>query len=208
MKAREKYNFQAQNGLSLVELLVVMVVIAIVAALALMSRPAVNEQLRRQQAARELKVAFERARFDSVKRRADSSTTRAYVEIFPNSFTLRTDLNQDGTLDASDDKNYPFPSGIVADGYGFSLGSSKLVEFDRRGKASVADGSDPEFMICSGASCPTAPGNASTSHTVLVTLTGTVNLLDGGIAVPTFNNPTVDGSFGSNSNIRSIVTLP
>ena len=63
-----------QAGISLVELLVVIVIIAIVASVALMRRGSANEQFQRQNASRELKTAFERARFDSVKRRADGGS--------------------------------------------------------------------------------------------------------------------------------------
>lgn len=205
----KNYNFQAHDGLSLVELLVVVAIIALVASLALMSGGTTNKTFRRQEVAKELKVAFERARFDSVKRRADSSTTQAYVEIFPDSFTLRVDQNQDGTLNSSDDKVYTFPAGVVADGYGFSVTSSGArVNFNRRGEANVVGGGNPQFMICNGATCPTQPGDALTTNTVLVTPTGTVNLLSGGVAIPTFSNPSVDTSASSNSNIRNEVRLP
>ena len=69
--------FGEQSGLSLIELLVVMVIITIVASIALMQRGSANEQLKRQNAATQLKNAFERARFDSVKRRPDSARSIA-----------------------------------------------------------------------------------------------------------------------------------
>ena len=107
MKAYGNYNFGAQEGWSLVELLVVIVIISVVASLALMQRGNANEQFKRQNVARELKVAY------------------------------------------------------------------------------------PEFMVCNGASCPTAPGDAASNNTVLVTATGTVNILGGGVAIPTFTDPPV-----------------
>src|SRR5690606_12428047 len=74
-------------GFSFVELMVVIVIIVIVATLALMQRGSANEQFQRQNVARELKVALERARFDSVKRRA---LPPAKVEVRPDRFILTT----------------------------------------------------------------------------------------------------------------------
>lgn len=205
-KFQRSYNFRNQQGLSLVELLVVMVIIALVATLAIFHRGNANEQFTRQNVAQELKVAFERARFDSVKRRADASATYAYVELASTTFTLRVDRNQDGVLDASDDQVYPFPNGVVADGYNFSIGSGVKIEFNRRGEATVVGGvNQPQFMVCNGAICPDEPGDAATTNTVLVTPTGTVNLLAGGVAIPTFTDPAV---LNPAPDIRVEVVLP
>jgi Tfp pilus assembly protein FimT len=204
------HRFRGESGVSLVELLVVCVVIAIVAALAFMQRGTADAQFQRQNAARELKVAFERARFDSVKRRADGSSAAplAYVEVRTTSFTLRT-FNVDANAAAvAVDRVYPFPAGVVASGYNFSLGSSKQVQFDFRGQAAVVGGGEPQFMICNGATCPSAPGNNGETNTVLVTPTGTVNLLPGGIAIPSFNNPTIDPGVAAGDGIKDIVVIP
>ena len=72
--ARLSYTTQGQDGTTLVEALVVILIISIVAAMAIMNRGSADEQFKRQNLARELKVAFERARFDSVKRRAEGAT--------------------------------------------------------------------------------------------------------------------------------------
>src|SRR4051812_47613630 len=95
---------RCQSGVTFIELMVVIVIIAIVAAIALMQRGSADEQFKRQNVARNLKTAFERARFDSVKRRADSSSIPAVplaaVQIEATRFTLATDANQDGVIDA------------------------------------------------------------------------------------------------------------
>lgn len=201
---------RSEAGWSLIELLVVTVVIAIVAALAFMQRGTANEQFQRQNAARELKVAFERARFDSVKRRATvpvgaDPDLRAYVIVSSNSFTLRTDNNQDGVLDTADDQIYTFPTGVTAEGYGFVLGGSRQVFFNQRGESFIA-ADNPQFMICNG-TCPTAPGFSNVSNTVLVTPTGTVNLLGGGVTIPTFTNPTVS-NVSNTAGVKPDVVLP
>jgi prepilin-type N-terminal cleavage/methylation domain-containing protein len=207
-------SLQGQSGFSLIELLVVIAIISVVASLALMQRGSANEQFQRQNAARELKVAFERARFDSVKRRAIAPINvgdpdlRAYVEIFPTSFVLRTDSNQDGILDTADDQSYPFPTGIVATGYDFSIGvgESRKVMFNQRGEASMTS-DNPQFMICNG-TCPTAPGTSDVSNTVLVTPTGTVNILGGGVPIEDFANVTGQDPISNSSGIRPDVVIP
>lgn len=201
-------NDPGQRGISYVELLVVIVIIVIVASLALVQRGSANEQFQRQNAARELKVAFERARFDSVKRRADGTMNApfAQVTVTPAGFTLRTfNVEANGTA-TPQDQAYPLPAGIVFGGYGFTLTSSVVV-FNRRGESSVTGGGLPQFMACNGNSCPTAPGSAAVSNTVLVTPTGTVNLLPGGISIPSFSNPTVSTT-SNTAAVNPDVVLP
>lgn len=213
MKDGGHYNIRAENGLSLVELMVVVAIICIMASLAVMQRGNANQQFQRQNVAGELKVAFERARFDSVKRRAvapadpDEPGIRAYVLIEASRITLRIDRDQNGILNAADDQAYPFPIGVVAGGYGFAIPEGGMkVAFNQRGEADIlASVNSPQFMICNGASCPSFPGDASTTNTVLVTATGTVNLLHGGVAIPTFTDPTVANPA---VDIREEVVLP
>src|SRR4051812_28364446 len=90
-----------QSGVSVPETLIVVVIISIISAIAVMqfgnSAGGANQQFKRQNVARELKVAFERARFDSVKRHAEGAGP-ATVIVDTNSYTLKTDANQDGTF--------------------------------------------------------------------------------------------------------------
>src|SRR4029079_12806544 len=80
-----------ESGVTLIELLVVIVIIVIVCAIALMQRGSADAQFKRQNVARELKVAFERARFDSVKRRAQASPeARVTVVVDTSSYALTT----------------------------------------------------------------------------------------------------------------------
>ncbi len=197
-----------QRGISYVELLVVIVIIAIVASLALVQRGSANEQLQRQNAARELKVAFERARFDSVKRRADGTTNApfAQVTVTPTGFTLRTFNVEANSTATPQDQAYPLPAGVVFGGYGFTL-TSAVVTFNRRGESSVTGGGLPQFMACNGSTCPTPPGVAAISNTVLVTPTGTVNLLAGGVTIPSFTNPTVS-TMSNTAAVNPDVVLP
>lgn len=184
------HKLNEQSGVSLIETLVVVVIIAIVAALALMQRGSANEQFQRQNAARELKVAFERARFDSVKRRArpplndGDPDPRAHVVVNYDSFVLWTDSDGDGIPATGEAVTTTLPAGVVNAKYG---GDSLplTVTFTMRGEATSL--STPQFYVCN-ISC-SSPTDAN-ANIVLVTPTGTVNLLAGGASLPTFGVPT------------------
>lgn len=178
----------SQSGVSLVELLVVIIVIAIVASMALLQRGSANEQFQRQNGSRQLKVAFERARFDSVKRRAQPPSSgddpRAHVVVNADSFVLWVDTDGDGMPEASEAITTPLADGVINARY--DSGSLPVtVTFSMRGEV-VENVS--QFRVCNG-TCA-SPSNA-TSDIVLVTPTGTVNLLPGGSTIPTFSNPSV-----------------
>jgi prepilin-type N-terminal cleavage/methylation domain-containing protein len=172
-----------QHGATMMELLVVLAVIAVIAGFALMQRGSANVQLKRQNVAQELKTAFERARFDSVKRRADSGYL-ATVTVTPNSYTLRTYRNDaNGTPTASDQVS-TLPSGIVIGRYDGTSLTTMAVSFDKRGETPASPA--PQFYVCN-ASC-SSPNNTN-ANIVLVTPTGTVNLLPGGTSLPAFGVP-------------------
>jgi prepilin-type N-terminal cleavage/methylation domain-containing protein len=178
-----------QSGLTVAELLVVMVVIAILAGFALMQRGSADEQFKRQNAAQGLKSALERARSDSVKRRADTSAVQAKVVVGTSSITLATDKNQDGVVNSADEQVTDL-SGlnvVIAGDAGVSL--PVTVSYNQRGEATAVDlvgDVAPIFWICNiSCSSPTVEN----SNIVLVTPTGTVNLLPGGAEIPTFSPP-------------------
>src|SRR5215203_5571273 len=78
MKSTE---FNAQSGKSIMELMIVMTVIAILVTFAVGQLGSSKTNLHRQNLAREFKINLERARFDSVKRRATDPSTMANVKI-------------------------------------------------------------------------------------------------------------------------------
>src|SRR5580765_2800410 len=100
----QKVGMSSQKGASLMELLVVLAIVAIVVTFAVAQFGHSREQIQRQSIAKEFKVALERSRFDSVKRRPENCSDMSRVEITSaTSFRYLTDLNQDGTLDATNE---------------------------------------------------------------------------------------------------------
>lgn len=206
MYISQNLRFRGQAGVSLVELLVVMLIIATVCAFALMQRGRANEILKRQNVAQQLKSAFERARFDSVKRRADSTPIQANVSINLSSYTIATDLDLNGVLTSSDNRVTDLiGQSIEVRNYNGSTGP-EVVYFNQRGETVDAGGSpiSPIFNICN--STCNSP-NADNSNIVLVTTTGTVNLLPGGSQIPNFSGPTVT-SVPPTTSIKDLVQVP
>ena len=197
MVVSKRSGINGQSGVTLIELLVVIIVIAILAAFAFMQRGSANEQFQRQNAALQLKVALERARFDSVKRRATGSE-QALVTVTPTSFTLRTFNN--GT---AQDVTTTVPAGIVMGLYGGGSLVSQDVVFNQRGETSVSPNA-PQFYICN-VSC-SSPGN-STANLLIVTPTGTVNLLPGGAGLPSFGVPTMS-NVNTSTGVSNTVVIP
>lgn len=153
-----------QGGFSLIELFIVLVAIGILSTLALMQMGRSRVDLQRQRIAREFKVYLERARFDSVKRRAEQTTERASIMIdSPSSFTVLLDFDGDGVMRSSETRTVNFSDRTdaviqVSDAYTWPV----RVEFDRRGLVTATQGwVDPDnpgspitplFEICSDCS--------------------------------------------------------
>ena len=91
-----------QAGVSLIEVLIVLVIVGVLVTIAIaqISRP--KEVFDRQTITREFKVALERARFDSVKRRPATVADQSKVTVTNSrSFSYITDLDGSGTLDTA-----------------------------------------------------------------------------------------------------------
>ncbi len=203
-----RQKLKEHEGFSYIELLIVIVVISIVASLAIMSFGSSREQFKRQNVAQQLKQAFERARFDSVKRRASAAAIQARVTVNTNSYTLLTDNNSNGVLtDAGDTVTTSFTDQIIIAGPGAGVTIPATISFDQRGEVAA---STPIFMVCNVSPCTTAADNTpDKANIVLVTPTGTVNFLAGGATVPTFaapSNSTLPS--GSGTDIKGDVVLP
>jgi prepilin-type N-terminal cleavage/methylation domain-containing protein len=153
-----------QSGFSLIEIFIVLVMIAILTTLALMQLGKSRVDLQRQRIAREFKVYLERARFDSVKRRAEATTERASIMLTSgSSFTVLLDFDGDGVMRANETRVVNFSDRTdaiiqVSDAYTWPV----RVEFDRRGLVTATQGwvdpsnpgtpITPIFAICSDCS--------------------------------------------------------
>jgi hypothetical protein len=125
------------------------------------------------------------------------------VTVTPTSFTLRTYADDANGVSVARDQVTTLPPGIVIAHFDNDVTlTSQNVTFDRRGETPLDP--LPQFLICN-VSCD-SPDN-SDSNIVIVTATGTVNLLAGGSTLPTFGVPTVT-NVNTSTGINPDAVLP
>ena len=192
---REK-RLNPQSGISIIEVLVVLTVIAILTTIAITQLGRSKTDLQRQRIAREFKIYLERARFDSVKRRADTreinnikySDMSRIILNSATSFTAVTDLNQngtvlnaDGTLEVGDKRLVDFTQRseaqiLVSDTLDYPI----TILFNQRGHITATDKLNnpvnPVFTICSN----NCSGTSQEATVISVSTTGTVAVLKSG----------------------------
>jgi Tfp pilus assembly protein FimT len=89
-----------ERGISIIEILIVVTMIAVVTAFAVMQIGGAQRSMRLTNSAREFMGYLEKARTDSIRRHAMSNTEMASITIASaNTYTIRIDQNGDGTLD-------------------------------------------------------------------------------------------------------------
>lgn len=166
-----------QSGFSLIEIFIALVIIAIVTTFALLAFGSAKVDLHRQAVAREFKIALERARFDSVKRRAEDPNRSNVVLNSATSFKVQLDLNEDGVLQANETRTVDFSRRSstqirLTDTLNYPI----TISFDRRGHVTTVDalGNNvtPTFNICSDCASATPEQSVisiSTTGTVAVT---------------------------------------
>jgi prepilin-type N-terminal cleavage/methylation domain-containing protein len=155
-----------QSGFSLIELLIVLVMIGILTTLSLMQLGESRVDFQRQRISREFKSYLERARFDSVKRRAqnpdgerctNSPEPPATVEVWQSKFKVSLDFDGDGTLLPSETREVNFADRTdaiikVSDSLAYPI----TIRFDCRGLVAARDKNaaevEPLFTICSDCS--------------------------------------------------------
>ena len=186
------HKLSPQSGFSLLELLIVLVMIGILTTLALMQMGSSRVDLQRQRMAREFKIYLERARFDSVKRRAEGTTETAKVVLDgPTKFTVSLDFDGDGTMRPGETRTVDFSHRTdatikVSDSWSYPV----TLAFDRRGLVTTVDGLGntvtPLFTICSDCS------DASPDITrISVSTSGTVAELRAGQDPQTLPSPPI-----------------
>lgn len=149
-----KSNLKSQRGVSLVEVLIVLVVIGVLSSLAVLQLRGARTNFERQRIVREFKNYLERARFDSVKRRAVTNAEMATIVLSgPTAFSASLDFDESGTVSASETRQIDFTARsttriLVAD----TLNYPVTIRFDRRGHATTIDSGNnvvnPVFKIC------------------------------------------------------------
>src|SRR5688572_17257615 len=104
-------SYESQNGYSMIEILVVIAVVIVIAAIAVLALGSSPQKVERQNIAKEFKVSLERARYDSVRRRADGCSDMARIEITSASaFNIFTDVNQNGSISSDETRTVDFGS--------------------------------------------------------------------------------------------------
>jgi prepilin-type N-terminal cleavage/methylation domain-containing protein len=200
------HKLSPQSGFSLLELLIVLVMIGILTTLALMQLGSSPVDLQRQRMAREFKIYLERARFDSVKRRAEGTAETAKVILNgPASFTALLDLDGDGTMRPDETRTVDFADRTnatirVSDTWSYPV----TLAFDRRGLVTTVDGLGnsvtPLFTICSDCS------DASPDITrISVSTSGTVAELRAGQNPQALPTPTSTNQVAPTTNCYVLV---
>lgn len=185
-----------QSGFSLIEILIVLALAVVLTTTALVLFSSSKTNLERQRIAREFKVYLERARFDSVKRRASDINDMSRITLnSSSSFTAALDMNGDGDLSTNETRVVDFTQRsstqiIVSD----TLNYPVTILFNQRGHVIAKDGLgntiSPVFKICSKNCSATTPNNSDL--TILsVSTTGTVAVLNGGQSVANLSTPAV-----------------
>lgn len=134
---RQKQGLHGEQGFSLLQLVVAIAIIAIISVMATISISSAQQDLRRDGTIREFKAYLEKARLDSIRRHATSTTDQASVTITAsNSYQVAMDFNYDGTMSSSEVRTVTIPTDRKVQ---FSTGTVSLpmtTRFDWRGRAS------------------------------------------------------------------------
>ena len=210
--AMKKNGSYAERGASVMEILSVLAVIAIVVTFAVSQFGRTNENFQRQNVSKEFKSSLERARFDSVKRRASNCTDMSRVVLNSStSYTLYLDNNQDGQIEtATEGRTVDFSGTSNVTMGPADLTYPQTIRFDQRGLISMQNDcaqpqetTTPKFEFCQ-ITCSGA--DSTNSDTIFISPTGTVAMMPGGDDVPSFDAPNV-ANITANQQIDNRLTV-
>jgi len=181
----------AQRGFSIIEIVIVLAVAGILMTIAVITFGGAKVDLQRQSIAREFKNYLERARFDSVKRRAAATADQATIVLTSSrAFTAHLDFDEDRVLRANEARVVDFTQRAATQIFVSDVGLNYpvTISFDQRGHATATDSlgldvSPITFTVCSASNCsPTSPDRTVIS----LSPSGTVAILRNGQS-PTIN---------------------
>lgn len=205
-------NTNRQSGFSLIELLIVILLIFVVTAFALANFNRSKLHLQRQNIARELKTYLDRARFDAVKRRAEGSSRSIVTINNAQSFSVTTDLNQNGAIEPSEKRTMNFAGSLGGSFVG--IASFPLsIYFDRHGHAIDVNDKliNPSINICNE-KCTDVQGkpsyNSTNSTLVSISSTGAVTVSPGGYTASNPSNPANLSNVSPETGINPLVRVP
>ncbi len=197
------------EGFSLTELLIVLTIVFIISLIALLQIQSSRNNLQMQNVSSELKTHLERARFDSVKRNASDANEKANITINDaTSFSVRTDLNQNGVLDTNEKRDIDFSYQDQIKFFGDNLVFPVVISFNNRGQTIATDGDGniitPNFLVCRK-NCAEISTNPSSFQIVAVSPTGTVTVLNGDEMLETATPPS-NVSTSTTSGVQPLAT--
>jgi prepilin-type N-terminal cleavage/methylation domain-containing protein len=134
------------RGFTVIELLIVLTIISVLTGFALMQITRARQVMIRENAARQFAGYLEKARVDSLRRHAMTSTQMAQVSIINATFyTVTIDANGDGALDA------PQVVSLAPDGLQLNGPFPRTIYFNWRGRTVDAAGNVavPNFVTIS-----------------------------------------------------------
>ena len=189
----------AQRGFSIIEVVIVLTVTGILMTIAVITFGGAKVDLQRQSIAREFKNYLERARFDSVKRRAAATADQANLVLTSSrAFTAHLDFDEDRVLRTNEVRVVDFTQRAATQIFVSDAGLNYpvTIRFDQRGHATATDSlgaaiSPITFTICSSSNCsPTSPDRTIIS----LSPSGTVAILRNGQSVLTNPTPSIGNS--------------
>ena len=165
-------------GFSVVELLIVAVMLSVVTGFAITQIAQAKQNMTRANAVRELTTNIEKARLDSVRRHATTSTQLAQVAIInANFYSVTLDANGDGAMDAPLVIGMPADSNLTIQNGTFP----RTIMFNWRGRTVDSSGNttNPDSIRI---------GNSYGSTTVRITNAGQTAIDVSPVAGPVSNN--------------------
>jgi Tfp pilus assembly protein FimT len=133
--AQRAVRSNGERGVSIVEILVVVLMVGVVAAFAVMQIAGAQRAMRLSNSAREFMSWLDKTRLDSVRRHAVGGERANVTITSANTYTVTIDQNGDGSLDPARTIRFPGTHGAAFAGITFPT----VIYYDWRGRA-VDDG--------------------------------------------------------------------